>query len=176
MGADRCIYTFIMTRDPNTLEAKTRQVAAGCSCGSLRRASRAVTQLYDGVLQPSGLKATQFTLLVAAARLKAAPISLMAEALVMDRTTLTRNLKPLVKDGLLAVEPGEDRRSRWIRLTPQGPQGAGRGLAALGPSPGACNRRPGPGALATAHRRPRRRGHAHSGPLEFFWRYRCICT
>ena len=120
MGADRCIYTFIMTRDPNTLEAKTRQVAAGCSCGNLRRASRAVTQLYDGVLQPSGLKATQFTLLVAAAQLKAAPVSLMAEALVMDRTTLTRNLKPLVKDGLLAVEPGEDRRSRWIRLTPKG--------------------------------------------------------
>jgi DNA-binding MarR family transcriptional regulator len=44
----------------------------------------------------------------------------MADALVMDRTTLTRNLKPLVKDGLLAVEPGADRRSRWVRLTPKG--------------------------------------------------------
>ena len=109
-----------MAFDLNTLEAKTRQVAVGCSCGNLRRASRAVTQLYDGVLQASGLKATQFTLLVAAAELKSAPISQMAEALVMDRTTLTRNLKPLVKDGLLTVEPGEDRRSRWIRLTPKG--------------------------------------------------------
>ncbi len=109
-----------MTLDPDKFEAKTRQVAAGCSCGHLRRASRAVTQLYDGVLQASGLKTTQFTLLVAAAELKAAPVSRMAEALVMDRTTLTRNLKPLVKDGLLAVEPGADRRSRWIRLTPKG--------------------------------------------------------
>ena len=109
-----------MAFDLNTLEAKTRQVAVGCSCGNLRRASRAVTQLYDGVLQASGLKATQFTLLVAAAELKSAPVSQMAEALVMDRTTLTRNLKPLVKDGLLTVEPGEDRRSRWIRLTPKG--------------------------------------------------------
>ena len=79
MGKSRCIYTLIMTLDPNSHEAKTRQVAVGCSCGNLRRASRAVTQLYDGVLQPSGLKATQFTLLVAAAELKAAPVSRMAE-------------------------------------------------------------------------------------------------
>ena len=71
--SNKCIYTFIMTFDLNTLEAKTRQVAVGCSCGNLRRASRAVTQLYDGVLQASGLKATQFTLLVAAAELKSAP-------------------------------------------------------------------------------------------------------
>ena len=101
--AIRCYYVFINRKFYwRTPQYIGRSIGGGTR--RLRRASRAVTQLYDGALQASGLKATQFTLLVAAARLKAAPVSRMAEVLVMDRTTLTRNLKPLVKDGLLAVE------------------------------------------------------------------------
>lgn len=91
---------------------------------NVRKAARAVTQLYDEVLQPSGLRATQFNLLVAIALAGEAPVTRLADALVMDRTTLTRNLKPLESQGLITIEAGTDRRSHLVRLT-------GRGLQAL---------------------------------------------
>ena len=103
-----------------SLVSKVAEVAATCACGNLRRASRAVTQHFEAALEPSGLKATQFTLLVAAACAGPAPVSGLAEALVMDRTTLSRNLKPLVGRGLLAMSPGADRRRRLVRLTAKG--------------------------------------------------------
>ncbi len=90
--------------------AQLPEIAETCACLNVRKAARAVTQLYDEVLQPSGLRATQFNLLVAIALAGEAPVTRLADALVMDRTTLTRNLKPLESQGLITIEAGTDRR------------------------------------------------------------------
>lgn len=96
------------------------EISTACACFNTRRAARAVTQLYDHALAPSGLRATQFTLLVALARAGAVPFTRLAEVLGMDRTTLTRNIAPLERDGLLAMRPGPDRRVKLLALTERG--------------------------------------------------------
>ena len=105
---------------------KFYEVASTCICFNLRRGARAVTQYYDNLFQAHGIRATQFTVLsalvIAEAQRNLPTITFMAEALVMDRTTLARNLKPLERDELVVIEPGDDRRTRIIRLTDQGRQ------------------------------------------------------
>jgi DNA-binding MarR family transcriptional regulator len=94
---------------------------ADCACLNLRGAARAVTQMYDEVLRPSGLKATQFSVLAAVATEGPASMTVIARALVMDRTTLTRNLKPLMDRGLVKAGKGAvDRRQRRIVVTHEG--------------------------------------------------------
>ena len=108
-------------RPPKELDFHTlRQAGQECACFNLRKAARAVTQLYDDALKPAGVLATQFPLLASTAELKRATISELAETMVMDRTTLTRNLRPLERDGLLRSEPGKDRRVREVSLTRKG--------------------------------------------------------
>jgi DNA-binding MarR family transcriptional regulator len=102
------------------------EVAAGCACKRLRRAARAVTQLYDEALRPSGLRITQFTLLVAVAMGEPVPITRLADALSLDRTTLARDLKPLAGRGLVEITAGADRRMRVVRLTGPGREALGR--------------------------------------------------
>ncbi len=93
-----------------------------CLCFNLRRAARAISQTYDAALAPKGLKATQFTVLQTTAEAGGAPISRLAQKLGMDRTTLTRNLQPLEKMGLISVASGKDRRERVVHLTDEGLQ------------------------------------------------------
>src|SRR2546426_5612305 len=102
--------------------AQLAEIEATCACSNVRKAARAVTQLYDEVLQPTGLRSTQFNLLVAVALAGEAPVTRLAEALVMDRTTLARNLKPLESQGLLTIDAGTDRRRHLVRLTERGRQ------------------------------------------------------
>ena len=97
-----------------------REVARSCVCFNLRKATRLVTQLYDGVLRPSGLRTTQFTVLVAVSLGGSVPMSTLAELLGMDRTTLTRSLRALRDMGFVASAAGDDRRSRLISLTESG--------------------------------------------------------
>ena len=99
---------------------KLREVARSCACANLRKAARAVTQLFDAALVPSGLKATEFTLLVTSRLSGEATINELAERMTMDRTTLSRNLKPLVRKGLLEVSPGKDGRTRLVCISPEG--------------------------------------------------------
>ena len=94
--------------------------SANCLCFNLRKAARAITQTYDAALAPMGLKATQFTVLQIAAAAAGAPMSRLAGQLGMDRTTLTRNLHPLQKAGLILVASGKDRRERMVHVTAQG--------------------------------------------------------
>ena len=96
------------------------QVPGTCASFHLRRADRVVTQLYDDTLKPSGLKSTQFTLLTAIHLKGPVAINGLADAMVMDRTTLTRNLRPLEKQGWIDVAPGKDRRVREVSLTEAG--------------------------------------------------------
>jgi len=102
--------------------------ARDCACFNLRKAARAVTQLYEAALAPSGIRATQFSVLVALALVDAAPLSRVADGLVMDRTTLTRNLRPLARRGWVRIEAGEDRRERNLSLTRSGRAALDRAL------------------------------------------------
>ena len=104
---------------------QTRKANA-CACFNLRKAARAVTQLYDDALRPSGLRATQWSLLMVIRARGVVAVSELAEHAVMDRTTLTRNLKPLERDGLIRIRPGEDRRVREVTLTRRGQAALGR--------------------------------------------------
>lgn len=100
----------------------------GCVCFNIRKTSRAVTQAYDAALQPVGLRATQLTLLAVISSSEPTTISQLGERLVMDRTTLTRNLRPLEKQGLIGIAPGADRRTREVRLTAGGRQILAKGI------------------------------------------------
>jgi len=91
-----------------------------CACFNLRKVTRAVTQLYDEMLRPAGLRATQFSLLVAMRMAGPVGVTRLAELTVTDRTTLTRNLELLQKQGLIEVAAGADRRSRIVTLTAAG--------------------------------------------------------
>ena len=92
-----------------------------CNGTSLRRATRRVSQLYDQVLAPVGLKSTQRSILIAVSRLGAPGMGELAAALVLDRSALAHNLKPLERDGLLRVTPDPaDRRGRRVALTEAG--------------------------------------------------------
>ena len=94
-----------------------------CSCFNLRRAARRVTQIYEHALAPSGLKATQFTVLAVLDRSETGEgvaMTRLAEKLGTDRTTLTRNLGVVERDGLVTIKTGDDLRSRLVVLTEAG--------------------------------------------------------
>jgi DNA-binding MarR family transcriptional regulator len=92
-----------------------------CNCLALRQASRHVTQFYDQSLASSGLRITQFSILIRLRLAGPMTINALAKALVMDRTTLGRNILPLEREGLIDVVSGRaDRRSKILRLTKAG--------------------------------------------------------
>src|SRR5215467_14680471 len=86
-----------------------------CNCLAVRQAARHITQFYDQLLAPSGLRTTQFSILARLRQLGPMTINALAAEMVMDRTTLGRNILPLERDGLIAVEQGSrDRRSKEL--------------------------------------------------------------
>jgi DNA-binding MarR family transcriptional regulator len=95
--------------------------AQDCICLAVRQAARHVTQFYDQLLAPSGLRTTQFSLLAKLRRRGPMTINAFAAEMVMDRTTLGRNILPLERDGLIRIESApSDRRSKQIRVTRRG--------------------------------------------------------
>ena len=104
---------------PLTME-KCKDIGRTCACFKVRKAARAVTKLYEVVLRPIGLRPTQFSLLMATRVMGPVTVVKLAQVTVMDRTTLTRNLQVLEKRGLIAINPGEDRREREVTLTASG--------------------------------------------------------
>src|SRR5713226_7347399 len=91
-----------------------------CACANLRRADRVVTQFYDAVLRPSGMRITQFTLLQALHHAPGISQKQLAALLEIDSTTLTRTLAPLRRQGWLHAEAGADRRALLLSLTAAG--------------------------------------------------------
>ena len=92
-----------------------------CNCLAIRQAARHVTQFYDQLFAPTGLRATQFAILSRLRRQGPMTINALAALLVMDRTTLGRNILPLQRDGLIEVVASDaDRRRRELRLTDAG--------------------------------------------------------
>lgn len=99
-----------------------------CKCSALRRASRAVTQHYEASFRGTGLRATQFTVLATLAQAGPLPLTELAALLGLERTSLTRNLRPLLKQGVVEARADEDQRVRRIAITRKGERTA---LAAL---------------------------------------------
>jgi DNA-binding MarR family transcriptional regulator len=91
-----------------------------CVCGRLRRAARALTQLYDDTMAPAGLRITQFSLLHTLERSGPQRITELATLLLLDRTALSRNLEPLAAEGLVRIAAGRDARTREVCLTRAG--------------------------------------------------------
>jgi DNA-binding MarR family transcriptional regulator len=83
-----------------------------------------MTQFYDEILAPSGLKVTQFSILRAIQRCGSLSITALAEEVGLDRTTMGKNLQVLERDGLVAFSQGEDRRERSVHITTAGEQAA----------------------------------------------------
>jgi DNA-binding MarR family transcriptional regulator len=91
-----------------------------CVCTALRAASRHITRMYDDALAPLALTITGYSLLGKIDRLRTPSMNELAEAAQMDRSTLSRNLKPLLEAELIAMNPGSDRRRKEFGLTPAG--------------------------------------------------------
>jgi DNA-binding MarR family transcriptional regulator len=108
--------------------ASYQDINPRCCCFGLRKATRAVTQFYDRHLEPAGIRATQFTLLLTLSSATGKTLTEMAEGLVMDRTTLTRNLKPLEKAGFITTMKLADKRSKGYVLTDKGRQAIEKGV------------------------------------------------
>jgi len=95
--------------------------APECNCLALRQATRHVTQFYDQCLAPSGLRTTQFSILARLKRSGPLTINALARQLVMDRTTLGRNMLPLERDGLIRIQDSaHDHRRKELHLTKAG--------------------------------------------------------
>ena len=95
-------------------------VAGVCACRKMRLASRKITRMYDDVLRPAGVKATQFAVLAVVADQDEATLTELAGTLGMDRTTLSRNLRPLERDGLIKISAEGYRRARSANITNKG--------------------------------------------------------
>jgi len=92
-----------------------------CNCFAVRSAARHVSQFYDHVLAPTGLRTTQYSILAKLERLGPLTINGLADIMVMDRTTLGRNIQPLERDGLIRIEAlASDRRAKALHLTGAG--------------------------------------------------------
>jgi DNA-binding MarR family transcriptional regulator len=110
-------------REKNNLSqnsVETPDYAAACACFNLRKASRVITSLYDDYMRPAGLRSTQVMLLMALEKTGSVTVMRLSDFLLLDRTTLTRDLKLLERQGLVSIAEGEDRRRRYIALTPEG--------------------------------------------------------
>ncbi|MCH7806503.1 MAG: winged helix-turn-helix transcriptional regulator [Proteobacteria bacterium] len=108
-----------MTTKPH-IKKIAAEVAGACACHVLRKAARKVSRLYDDALRSTGIKATQLVMLSGVALREGATLTGLAEGLGMDRTTLSRNLTPLTKNGWIQVSPEGYRRTRTVELTAKG--------------------------------------------------------
>ncbi len=113
-----------MKTKKETFNMKKAGESSSCACFNLRKITRVVTQVFEDIFRQEGidLKGTQYSLLVNVFAHGPTPITRLSEILVMDRTSLARNLKPLINKGYLKVSSGEDKRRKIVELTPQGMQ------------------------------------------------------
>jgi DNA-binding MarR family transcriptional regulator len=101
-----------------------------CACSAARRKSRELTRFYEHSMRGSGLRAAQFTLLATLIQTGPMPATRLADFLGLDRTTLTRNLRPLHRDGHVTIEDGADRRVHKVSITAKGAEAAERAYPA----------------------------------------------
>jgi DNA-binding MarR family transcriptional regulator len=109
-----------MTTTHQKIPDIARTLLDTCLCHNVRMASRVVSRAYDEALRPTGLRATQIAVLAAVGARGALSIKSLADSLEMERTTLTRNLKPLEEQALVSISPEGRHRSRTLTLTTAG--------------------------------------------------------
>ncbi|HTG07988.1 MAG TPA: MarR family transcriptional regulator [Bradyrhizobium sp.] len=109
-----------MTATHQKIPDLARTLLETCLCHNVRMASRVVSRAYDEALRPTGLRATQIAVLAAVGARGALSIKSLADSLEMERTTLTRNLKPLEEQALVSISPEGRHRSRTLTLTTAG--------------------------------------------------------
>ena len=97
-----------------------------CVCTAARRQSRDLTRVFEKAMRGSGIRGTQFTLLATLVQTGPIPTTRLADFQGLERTTLTRNLGPLVRDGFVRIDEGKDRRVRKVTITPAGEEAARR--------------------------------------------------
>jgi DNA-binding MarR family transcriptional regulator len=97
-----------------------KKESSTCNCLNLRRASQAITEVYDGILAPSGLKISQFSLIKHLKHLGPVNVSDLALKIRLDRTTLVRNLKSLEERGFITDIAAKGSRNRQLKLTESG--------------------------------------------------------
>jgi DNA-binding MarR family transcriptional regulator len=103
------------------MKAKTcNELLAECACDDLRKATRTVTRMYEDFLQDEGLNITQFSLLSVIRAGKELSVSTLGRDMGLDRTSITRALAPLERDGLIHSRPGADKRIRIVSITNKG--------------------------------------------------------
>jgi DNA-binding MarR family transcriptional regulator len=102
------------------LELASIMECGECTCFSLRKAARVVTQIFDNALRSIDLRATQFTLLALAFAHGPITVTKLSDEMVADRTTLSRNLNPMEKSGLIRIAQGNDKRTRIVVITDSG--------------------------------------------------------
>ncbi|MGF6770553.1 DNA-binding MarR family transcriptional regulator [Paraburkholderia sp. GAS199] len=103
-----------------TLQDEPEDINGRCNCLAARKASRFLSAAYDKALTPVGLRATQFSILRRVIDTGGLGVSELADHMAMDRTTVTANLKPLERDGLVVIANSSDRRRRFISATDEG--------------------------------------------------------
>lgn len=99
-----------------------------CASLNFRRTARAVTRLFDAGMQKSGMRSTQFAILVGIAKKQPVAIGALGEILMVDQTTLTRSLRLLQKEGLISASERSTMRRRFLQVTPKGEQALARAL------------------------------------------------
>jgi DNA-binding MarR family transcriptional regulator len=118
------VYVSGMTSKRNQSTAspseKYLEMVGTCACFNFRKASRTVTQLFDQILAPCGLRSTQLVILLAVKVIGPCGLARLARELVMDRSTITRNISPLVKQGLLQVSGKSGYRGKSVEVTSAG--------------------------------------------------------
>jgi DNA-binding MarR family transcriptional regulator len=119
--SNKGVYTRNMEREEIDFVA-TRQ----CVCTAARRYSRDLTRVFEKAMRGSGIRGTQFTLLATLIQTGPIPTTRLADFQGLERTTLTRNLGLLVRDGFVRIDEGEDRRVRKAAITPAGEEAARR--------------------------------------------------
>jgi DNA-binding MarR family transcriptional regulator len=120
-GHNKGVYT------PNMESEEVDFVACRqCVCTAARRRSRELTRLFEKAMRGSGVRGTQFTLLATLVQTGPLPTTRLADFQGLERTTLTRNLARLVRDGFVRIDEGEDRRVRKVAITPAGEEAARR--------------------------------------------------
>jgi DNA-binding MarR family transcriptional regulator len=107
----------VNTAEPTTLDLHG---TGHCAAFNFRRTARAVTRLYDEALQPTGIRSTQFAILVGVKKAEPIAIGELGRTLGIDRTTMTRSLRLLKQDGLLSVSKRAEKRQRFVSITAKG--------------------------------------------------------
>jgi DNA-binding MarR family transcriptional regulator len=114
------IMTHGVVTQPADIAEIAENTSAACISTRIRQLSRIVTRVYDDALRPLGITASQFTLLTQLAQQDGITAVEIGHALDIEKSTLSRNLKRLLQDGFLTMDPPAGRRGRGLHLTPKG--------------------------------------------------------